>query len=143
MKPLSDQLMDLAERTKKVEDTASAAREKNRAALQRTRDELKSDVDEGAKILVDMSHQADDSVSAWWDSVRSNVDSRFASMDAKLAARQAERDANRAARRADEAEEDAAGLIAFAAYAVEASEYAAIDAALARAEADELTGAAQ
>ncbi len=143
MKPLSDQLMDLAERTKKVEDTASATREKNRAALQRTRDELKSDVDEGAKILVDMSHQADDSVSAWWDSVKSNVDSRFASMDAKLAARQAERDANRAARRADEAEEDAAGLIAFAAYAVEASEYAAIDAALARAEADELAGAAQ
>ena len=38
-------------------------------------------------------------------------------------------------------EEDAAGIIALAACAVEASEYAVIDAALARAEADDLEAA--
>jgi hypothetical protein len=143
MKPLSDQLMDLAEHTKKIEDTASASREKNRKSLERTREELKSDIDERARMLVDLSHRADDSLSAWWDRVKSAVDERFSTMDAKLAERKAERDEKRAARRADEAEEDAAGLIAFAAYAVEASEYAVVDAALARAEADDLAAAAR
>jgi hypothetical protein len=37
--------------------------------------------------------------------------------------------------------EDAAGLIALAAYAVEASEYTVVDVALARAEADDLEAA--
>jgi hypothetical protein len=70
-----------------------------------------------------------------------SIDARFAAIDEKQAERKAERDVKRAARRADEAEQDAADLIAYAAYAVEASEYAAIDAALARAHADELASA--
>jgi len=61
-------------------------------------------------------------------------------MRSKLSAKP-ERDAKKAESRADEAEEDAAGLIALAAYAVEASEYAVVDAALARAEADDLEAA--
>jgi hypothetical protein len=69
------------------------------------------------------------------------VDARFAAIDEKQAERKAERDAKKAESRADEAEEDAAGLIALAAYAVEASEYAVVDAALARAEADDLEAA--
>ena len=141
MKPLSEQLMDLADHTKKIEDTANATREKSRASLEQHREELKADVDSGAKALVDAANQADASVTAWWEGAMASMDARFAAIDAKHAERKAERDAKRAARRADEAEQDAADLIAFATYAVEASEYAAIDAALARAQADELASA--
>jgi hypothetical protein len=138
MKPLSEQLMDLADHTKKIEDTANATREKNRATLEQHRTQLKAEVDTGSKAIVDVANQADASVTAWWDSAVASMDARFASIDAKQAERKAERDAKRAKRRADEAEQDAADLIAFATYAVEASEYAAIDAALARAEAEDL-----
>ena len=38
MKPLSEQLSDLADRAKQAEDTVAAAQEKNRAALQSRRE---------------------------------------------------------------------------------------------------------
>ena len=138
MKPLSDQLMDLADHTKKVEDTANATREKSRASLEQHREQLKADVDSGAQSLTDAADRTDASITAWWEGAMASIDARRAAIDSKHAERKAERDAKRAARRADEAEQDAADLIAYAAYAVEASEYAAIDAALARAQADEL-----
>jgi hypothetical protein len=45
MKPLSEQLSDLADRAKQAEDTVAAAQAKNRAALQSRRERLKSSID--------------------------------------------------------------------------------------------------
>ena len=45
MKPLSEQLSDLADRAKQAEDTVAAAQAKNRAALQSQRERLKSSID--------------------------------------------------------------------------------------------------
>ncbi len=49
---------------------------------------------------------------------------------------------NRAERRAQDAEDDAANAIAFAVYILDQAEYAVVDAALARAAADDLRAAA-
>jgi hypothetical protein len=47
MKALSDQLSDLAARSKKTEDVVTAAREKNRAKLEGQRDTLKASIADG------------------------------------------------------------------------------------------------
>jgi ElaB/YqjD/DUF883 family membrane-anchored ribosome-binding protein len=44
MKPLSEQLSDLADRAKQAEDTVDAAQAKNRAALESQRERLKSSI---------------------------------------------------------------------------------------------------
>jgi len=56
--------MDLADRTKKIEDTANAARERDRASLEQHRDQLKADVDSEAKALKDMANGAKENVSS-------------------------------------------------------------------------------
>ena len=45
MKPLSEQLSDLADRAKQAEDTVTAAQAKDRAALQSKRERLKSSIE--------------------------------------------------------------------------------------------------
>jgi hypothetical protein len=55
--------------------------------------------------------------------------------------RKAEHDVDRANKRAENAEGDAAFAIDYAVAAIEEAEYAVLDAALARKEADELAGA--
>jgi cell division protein FtsB len=45
MKTLSESLMDLAARVKRLEDSAAAVQEKNRAALQARREELEAAID--------------------------------------------------------------------------------------------------
>ncbi len=51
MKPLSESLMDLAARVKRLEDSAAAVREQNRAALQARREELETVIDREVKEL--------------------------------------------------------------------------------------------
>jgi hypothetical protein len=47
MKALSEQLTDLAARSKKTEDVVAAARDKNRAELESQRDKLKTSIADG------------------------------------------------------------------------------------------------
>jgi hypothetical protein len=77
-------------------------------------------------------------VESTWQELRTAVDGTFATIRANAEKRHAERDLKRAERRADTAEQDAADAVAFALYALDQAEYAIIDAAIARADADDL-----
>jgi hypothetical protein len=66
------------------------------------------------------------------------VDAKFSAMQAKREHHKAERDLRLAVRRADDAELDAADAIEFAISVLDQAEYAVVDAAIARADADDL-----
>ena len=51
MKPLSEQLEDLAQRAKGVEQSAATARAKNQAELERRRDQLTSAIESSRRKL--------------------------------------------------------------------------------------------
>jgi hypothetical protein len=142
MKPLSEQLSDLSERAKKTEDVVAAARERNRANLQREHDRLKASIDENNARANGAVAAAQDYAENRWNDARASVHDRFASLRDKAEDRRADRDIKRAQHRADEAEQDAADAVDFALYVLDEAEYAIVDAVLARADADELVGSA-
>lgn len=137
MDKLSDQLSHLADRTKNVEDTVTAARAANRAQLETKKTELKSSLDAVGTKAADAKAQA----KGWTSDLHASVDKHFADRRAASAEHKAERDLDRAERRADDAEQDAADTIALALYVLDQAEYAVVDALLARADADELAAA--
>ncbi|MFD8819901.1 hypothetical protein ACFV23_52615 [Streptomyces sp. NPDC059627] len=134
MDKLSDQLSQLADRTKKVEDTAAAAKAKNRAQLETERTNLKASLDAVGAKTDEAKARAQGRISDLHDSVQKH----FADRRAASAEHKAERDLKRAERRADDAEQDAADAIALVLYVLDQAEYAVVDAALARADADDL-----
>ena len=137
MDKLSDELSQLADRTRNVEDTATAAKAKNRAQLETTKTQLKASLDAvGTK-----TEEAKAQVKSRASDLHASVDKHFADRRAASAEQKAERDLERAERRADDAEQDAADTIALAFYVLDQAVYAFIDAALARADADDLAAA--
>lgn len=137
MDKLSDQLSKLADRTKKVEDTATAARAKNRAQLETTKTSLKASLDAVGTKTDDAKARAQGRLS----DVHDSVEKHFADRRAANAEHKAERDLKKAERRADDAEQDAADAIALVLYVLDQAEYAVVDAVLARADADDLAAA--
>jgi hypothetical protein len=83
MKPLSEQLSDLADRAKQAEDTVAAAQAKNRAALQSRRERLKSSIDAATTRTQADATAAHEEVQSWWDETRSNIHNRFEELRAK------------------------------------------------------------
>jgi len=142
MKPLSEQLQDLAQRTKKLEDSASAARKKNRAQLERQLDQLNSDMETTGQKIEASAAGAKENVRSGWADLKRRIDERLAAARTKIQEHKTERDVNRAERRAQAAEDDAADAIAFAVYVLDQAEYAVVDATLARVAADDLRAAA-
>jgi hypothetical protein len=142
MKALSEQLQDLAQRAKKVEDSASAARTKDQAALERRRDQLNSDIESTGRKIETSAADAKEKVRSGFADIKRRIDEHLAAARTKIQERKAERDVNRAEHRAKAAEDDAADAIAFAVYVLDQAEYAVVDAALARAAADDLRAAA-
>jgi DNA repair exonuclease SbcCD ATPase subunit len=142
MKPLSEQLQDLALHVKKMEDSASAARDKDQAELKRRLDQLHSDIKATGQRIETSAANAKEDVRSGWADIKRRIDERLTDARTKLQERKAERDVNKAERRAQAAEDDAADAIAFAIYVLDQAEYAVVDAALARAAADDLRAAA-
>lgn len=138
MKPLSEQLSDLAERAKKSEDFVNGARAKNRAFLDDTRATLKTSIADGnAQLNADAAAVADETRS-WWNETRQSIDARIAELRAERDDHRAARTLKRAERHAEDAEQDAAYAVEFALAMVDEAEYAVADAVLARIDADEL-----
>jgi hypothetical protein len=77
MKALSEQLTDLAARSKKTEDVVAAAREKNRAKLESQRDKLKTSIADGNAKAHERAASAEAKTQQWWSEARSSVDARF------------------------------------------------------------------
>jgi hypothetical protein len=137
----SELLTKLAQRTKDAEEAAAAARARNREALEARRKAIEASIRESEAKLA----AAEEDAQSKWGQMAKTLHNNFAEkrrqIKANLDDQKASRDAKRAVRRADEAESDAALAVALAADALETAEYEVIDAALARAEADELTTA--
>lgn len=142
MQPLSEQLQDLAQRVKKIEDSASAVRKKDHAELERRLNQLNSDIKATGQKIETSAADAKENVRSGWADIKRRIDERLTDARAKLQERKAERDVNKAERRAQAAEDDAADAIAFAVYLLDQAEYAVVDAALARAAAEDLRAAA-
>jgi hypothetical protein len=138
MRALSEQLSDLSVRAKKTENVVAATRTKDRERLERRRAKLTSAIAEGKAKAEEQAAAAKGAAAAWWTDARSSMDQRFAEMRAAADERRTERDVKQAERHADAAAEDAAEAIDVALYFLDQAEYAAIDAVLARADADDL-----
>jgi hypothetical protein len=133
MRNLSDALIDLAGRVKRVEDSAEAVQEKNRAALQSRREELEEAIEQSKVELEAAATQAKDATRGWWSKTTSSIQADFAEWQAEMKEKNAER-------AAEDAEDDAVVAVSLAAYCLDAAEWAVVRAELARGEADQLTG---
>jgi hypothetical protein len=138
MKALSEQLTDLAARSKNMEDVVAAAREKDRARLESQRDMLKTSIAAGTAKARKGAAADQAKTQQWWSDTRSSVDARFAAMRAEADERRTEKDIKKAERHAEQAEQDAADTIDWALYVLDQAEYSVIDAVIARADADDL-----
>lgn len=130
MKPLSQVLSDLAVRTKKIEDSAVALRDKNRTELQKRRDELESTIGSDLNAFETGVGDKKDAAQNWWRDLKATSDEKIETLKSRRKERKAERAAERAA-------EDAEAAAALALYFLDVAEWAAVEAELARAEADD------
>ena len=137
----SELLTALAQKAKEAEDSAAAARAKNRAALEARRDAIETCMDESEAKLEAEAQHAKSKMGQMNSTLHSHLAEKRAAVKADLDAQKASRDAKRATRRADNAESDAVLAVGFALDAIETVEYEVIDAVLARAEADALVSA--
>jgi hypothetical protein len=134
---LSDDVSKLASRAKEAEDRVAAAREKARADLEADVADARAVGEQQAKELRETAEQTDADISAWWKDVQRAWNEAITGVRSDIESKRAKSDVRHAEHRAERAEEDARFAIDFAYSAIVEAEYAVLDAALARAEADE------
>ncbi|GGQ86540.1 hypothetical protein [Couchioplanes azureus] len=78
---------------------------------------------------------------SWWMDTKGSIERQVAAMRADFDKRKTEHKKEHAQRLADIAEEDAVAAVTLATYCLNAAEWAVVDAALARAEADQSAAA--
>jgi len=137
---LSDSLLDLAARVKRVEDSAAAVQARNQAALEARRDELESAIQREVTELQKTTGEAASAAHDWWSGIKDSVQKQVSEMRADFEKWQSEMKEKNAGRTADAAEDDAAAAVTLAAYCVDAAEWAVVRAELARGEAEKLAG---
>ena len=137
MKKLSQSLETLSARVKKLEDSATATFEADRAMLEQRRSEIDSafaaDRDEFESTVRDAAAAG----RSWWNETTAALARPIRELQARHDERQSEHELHRAIRTAEAAEDDAAVAIDLAAYWINVAEYAVIDATLARMAADD------
>jgi len=138
---LSEQLTELAARTKKLEDAAAANKAKSQAQLEMEQENLNAKMQAQAQKIQSSVDKTQTDAQAWWTETTKRFEQRRAEVRTKMENMKAERKLDRAQFTANFMENMAADYIAWAAYAVDAAEYALADAAIARKEADELVTA--
>jgi DNA repair exonuclease SbcCD ATPase subunit len=141
MKRLSESLEVLAGRVQKLEDSATATIEADRAKLEARRQQIdeafKTDIEE----FESAARKAADEGRTWWNDAKAALRRPLDELRARVEKRKAEHEVHKVLRTADAAEEDAAAAVEVAAYFVNVAEYAVIDATLARMAADDLVDA--
>jgi hypothetical protein len=135
---LSDQLTDLAGKTKHLEDTAAAAETQNRAKLEKEREKLHTEMQSEAKKIQTTAGDAKAQGQTWWVEMAAHAEKQRKDLHAKIEERKAEHKVDKAMRHADEAENYAINMIQVARYCIDAAEYAVADAVIARTDADNL-----
>lgn len=138
MERLSESLLDLAGRVKRLEDSAAAVREKNRAALQARRDELEAAIEREAGQIHKATTGTKGEARKWWSETRASIERQVAQMRADFEKWQTEMKKKNAEHAAQEAEDEAVMAVTLADYCIDAAEWAVVRAELARGEADQL-----
>lgn len=138
MKMLSEVLTELAGRVKRIEDSVAESAEKGQSALQDRRRELESEFDRKKSEFDAAVAQAEEAPRAWLTQARSAIDEQVSAMRAGFEQWQSDLEAKNAVRAAESAEQDAVAALSLADYVLGAAEWAAVQARLARAEADDL-----
>ncbi|MCU1403604.1 MAG: hypothetical protein JWM70_1928 [Microbacteriaceae bacterium] len=134
---LSNQLLKLSNQSRELEQSIQATKDRNDSKLSARKAELEAQLAAGRTKLSDKINAAADEDAADWADARKSVSDAFESLRSDSSARHARWSAKRAGRVADDAEADALDSIDFAIYAIQEAEYAVLDAAIARDEADE------
>jgi hypothetical protein len=138
MKMLSDQLNELSERSKKTEEVLTAVREKNREKLVNQRARLQASIADGNARAQERAAGAKGKAEARWSDMRASVQQRFASINDEADRRRVAKGVKKAQRHADRAERVAADAVSLAMYVLDQAEFSIVDAASARADADDL-----
>ena len=139
MTKLSESLLDLAGRIKKVEDSAAAVQEQNREKLLARRNELEAAIEQERIELEAAATQAKEEALSLVVG-NEELDRASDQLDARRLreVRQGDMKEKSAERAAENAEEDAVVAVTLAAYCLDAAEWAVVRAELAHGEADQL-----
>jgi hypothetical protein len=139
VKELSEQLADLSNQAKQVEDAFAALAEETDAKAVERRDNTRA----AATAAVDKVEQSvssiEDSVASHWRALQTKVQSEIAGIQGGIAERQRARDVDQAQQHAVAAENRAELAVAFAAAAIQTAGLAVLDSAVARREAEAIT----
>jgi Skp family chaperone for outer membrane proteins len=136
---LADEVTKLASRAAEAETRAAEARDKTKADLEHDIAATRASAQTQADKLRAIADEAQGNVSAGWTDLQRSWDEHFTDFRKQVETKKTELDVHVAERRAETAEADARFAVDFAYSAVVEAEYAVLDAALARMEADELT----
>jgi hypothetical protein len=139
----SDQLSKLRARAKEAEDRVAAAQGKGKADLEQDVKQARETAQADADQLHKDAEEGRGKVSAWWHDVQRSWHEHVAAIREDFDRKRAENDTERAERNAENAEDDAVFAIRYAESAIDEAEYAVLDAALTRAEADELAATSE
>ena len=138
---LSDQLAELAARAKEAEDRAGAVQGKAKADVQADVEKARASAQDRAKKLRESAEANKNKLSVWWYDLLRTLNEHVAKIRDDIESKRAEHEVDRAERRAEHRADDAVFAVEFAYAAIEEAEYAVLDAALARTEADEASAA--
>jgi hypothetical protein len=139
----SDQLSKLRARAQEAEDRVAAAQGKAKADLEQDVKQARETAQADADQLHKDAEEGKGKVSAWWHDVQRSWHEHVAAIREDFDRKRAENDRERAERSAENAEDDAVFAIRYAEGAIDEAEYAVLDAALTRAEADELAATSE
>ena len=142
MQKLSESLEVLSAKVRKLEDSAAATFEADRASLERRRLEIDASFSADRDEFESAVREAAAAGRSWWNETTAALGQPVRELRSRHEERQAEHHLHRAMHVADAAEEDAAVAIEFSTYWLNVAEYAVIDATLARLAADDLVMAA-
>ena len=136
---VSDDLSKLSVRAKEAEERVGAAKKMAKSDLEANRDFARARGEEQAEDLRAVAEKGQEQISDAWKEMQITWNHATAALREDVESRKAEHSLRKAEGRADRAEEDARFAIDFAYSAIGEAEYAALDAALARMEANELS----
>ena len=137
MRRVSEWLSELSAGIKKLEESAKATAEKNRRQLEEHRKSLVGKIGVMAEELEAAKPEAEFSIQQWWAEAKCSLDSALAAdtrPDHEVRGLELENEL--VGRTAEEAESTAEFAVALAVYFLNVAEWAVVDAALARDEAE-------
>jgi hypothetical protein len=138
----SDALYRLAGQARTAEDNVQATVSRDRGELEAKVADARASADAHADRLKAKSKSAADDAEGNWREMQRGWNEHVARIRVNIEDKKAQRDVDKAERAAQRAEDDALDAVDFAAATLEEAEYAVLDAALARRDADELAASA-